>query len=225
MRIIRLFEILDDLRAARRPVTAQVFAQRYHVSLRTIYRDMAMLQSIGAPIIGEGGLGYQIESGFFLPPLHFNEDEMDGIILGLRLLASRSDNALAQASLTAMGKIADVLPEGAKESFLNRPLMAVSKKATEDELNDANFILIRQSIRSHQKLTIKYLSLAEDVSERIIHPLGLTTFDNVWLLTAWCELKDDYRNFRVDRILSITARDEKFETGPGKSFQNFIQGL
>ena len=225
MRLIRLFEILDDLRAARVPITAQTLADRYKVSLRTIYRDMSTLQSIGAPINGEGGLGYQIEEGFFLPPLHFGVDELDSIILGLRLISNQSEGTLKQAAKTAIGKIADVLPEPEKDKFLTAPLIAYSAKDGYPELDDWQFTIIRHAVRDHQKLQISYRSLAEVRSKRIIQPLGLTTFDGVWVLTTWCELKEDYRNFRIDRISDLEELGEFFQIRSGKSFQDYIRKL
>ncbi len=225
MRLVRLFEILDDLRAARRPVTAVTLAERYDVSLRTIYRDMKLLQSIGAPINGEGGIGYQIEDGFFLPPLHFNEDELDSIILGLRMISNRSNTTLKQAASTATGKIADVLPKEVQEKFIEAPLLAHSGKASEIELDDWQFTVIRHAIRNHKQLEITYQSLQGERSQRVIHPLGLTTFDEVWILTAWCELRKDYRNFRVDLLTSLKETGDLFQIRPNKSFQDYLRKL
>lgn len=225
MRLIRLFKILDDLRVARVPVSAETLAERHGVSTRTIYRDMSMLQGLGAPVRGEGGVGYQIEGGFFLPPLHFTEVELDALALGLRLAESRSDKDLAEAASNVMGKIGAVLPEQVRNRFIESPLIAYSKFSAEDQFGGSILTQIRNAISSRERLDVIYVALNGEESERIIQPLGLTTFDESWVLTAWCEDKDDFRNFRVDKFQAIAGTDTNFHIRPGRSFQDFISTL
>ncbi len=200
MRTLRLFSILDELRVHRRPVSAQTMADKLGVSVRTIYRDMATLQQMGAPVRGEGGIGYQIEKGYFLPPLHFDEDELDAVILGMRLVAAKGDGPLADAALRASAKINAVLSEHDREAYSGSPLLAYSEQ--EEEADDALRFLspLRRAIRDRQYLQITYMDLKQSRSQRSVRPLGLTAFSRVWLLTAWCELRQDFRNFRVDRL-------------------------
>jgi len=225
MRLIRLFEILDDLRVARRPISAETLAQKYSVSVRTIYRDMSMLQGLGAPVRGEGGIGYQIEGGFFLPPLHFDENELDALVLGLRMVSSRSDKDLSDAASRAMGKISAVLPEQVRERFMDAPLLAHSNFPGEGQFEGNILTILRNAINRKERLNAHYVSLEGVATQRIIQPLGLTTFDEVWLLTAWCESKDGFRNFRVDKFKSVTGTDTLFHIRPGRSFQDYIKTL
>ncbi len=224
MRILRLFAILDRMRVNRRPVSAETLAQALDVSVRTIYRDMATLQSMGAPVRGEGGIGYQLEKGYFLPPLHFDPDELDAIILGMQLISVRGDEQLANAAVRASAKIKAALLEGERDNFATSPLHAVSMP---DEVPAASPLLspIRLALRERMRLNITYKDLKEKSSTRIIRPLGLTVFDRVWLLTAWCESKSDFRNFRVDRIAEIIKTGDIFPRETGKEFHDFLQTL
>jgi len=224
MRILRLFSILDRLRANRHPVSAETLADNLHVSVRTIYRDMAVLQSMGAPIRGEGGIGYQMEKGYFLPPLHFDPDELDAIILGMQLIAVRGDETLANAAGRATGKITAALQQQQQGAFQASPLQAYFEpRETQEKL--AFLSPLRTALRSRNKLLLTYLDLKERRSTRTIRPLGLTAFEKVWLLTAWCEKRSDFRNFRVDRIESIDKQSETFPREPGKEFSDFLKTL
>lgn len=224
MRILRLFSILDRMRVNRRPVSAETLAQALNVSVRTIYRDMATLQSMGAPVRGEGGIGYQLEKGYFLPPLHFDPDELDAIILGMQLISARGDEELANAAIRASAKIKAALLEGDRDKFADSPLHAVSM--TDDVLTASPLLSpIRLALRERRRLKITYQDLKENHSTRIVRPLGLTVFDKVWLLTAWCESKLDFRNFRVDRILTVHQTGDVFAREPGKEFHDFLQTI
>lgn len=228
MRILRLFAILDRLRVKRHPVSAETLADTLGVSARTIYRDMATLQAMGAPIRGEGGIGYQIEKGYFLPPLHFDPDELDAIVLGMRLVAARGDAPLANAAARASAKINAVLSDGDKETYSESPLLAYSDRTGEagETGHSINFLSpLRAAVRHRQRLRISYCDLKEKRSTRCIRPLGLTAFDAVWLLTAWCESRSAFRNFRVDRLESIGETGETFRREAGKEFSDYLRTL
>ncbi len=221
MRIIRLFQILDILRGRNRPVTAQALAEELNVTPRTIYRDMTTLTSMGAPIRGEAGIGYQIESGFFMPPLYFDEDELDVLVLGLRMVSSRSDVATKAAAERVMGKLGAM--NTGRQADIERPLLAVGTQAGDSKLG--NLSLLRSAIRGRQYLKIEYVDLRDKPSSRTIRPLGLTAFESVWLLTAWCEAKDDFRDFRVDRISSAEMTGALFKNENGKRFPDYLKSL
>ncbi|PCI39130.1 MAG: DNA-binding transcriptional regulator [Rhodospirillaceae bacterium] len=223
MRIIRLFSILDKLRVNRHPISAKTLAKSLHVSERTIYRDMATLQSMGAPVRGEGGIGYQMEKGYFLPPLHFDSDELDAIILGMELIASRSDDVLANAARRATAKINDALSEDKREAFKNAPLQAFSQTTKTRKIPFLS--IFRKAVRKRQCIDLTYLDLKKQTTQRTIRPLGLTVFDKAWLLTAWCEKKNDFRNFRVDRVQSAAQTDKTFPRETGKEFNDFLKTL
>lgn len=222
MKTLRLFALLDQLRLARHPVSAELLAQRLGVSLRTIYRDMATLTALGAPVRGESGLGYQLEKGYFLPPLRFDPDEAEAIMLGLRLVKARETGGLHDAAERVAGKIADAMGDDRGEKFRDLPLLAVSRERPADKQAAAWGDALRKMIRGRLIVELTYRDLAEEESRRRIWPLGLTLFDEAWLLTAWCEMRDDFRNFRLDRISRLSETGERFNPQKGRRFQDFL---
>ena len=202
-------------------MTAEALAVNLNVSVRTIYRDIATLQSMGAPIRGEGGIGYQIETGYFLPPLHFDPDELDALLLGVRMVTARGDDALGQAAHRLLGKIETVLSED--RQHLQQPLLAVGGENRADAASGLSSI--RTAIRHRKKLAVTYKDAHESQSERIIRPLGLTAFETVWVLTGWCELRRGFRNFRLDRLVSVAETGEVFRKEKGKEFADYLKGM
>lgn len=221
MRTTRLFSILDHLRGRRTPLTADTLAADLNVSVRTIYRDITTLQSMGAPIRGEGGIGYQIEAGFFLPPLQFDPDELDALLLGVRMVTARGDDALGQAAHRLLGKIEAVLSEDRRH--LQQPLLAVGREDKADAASGLSSL--RAAIRHRKKLAVTYQDAHESQSERVVRPLGLTAFETVWVLTGWCELRQGFRNFRLDRIVSISDTYDVFRKEKGKEFADYLRSL
>jgi predicted DNA-binding transcriptional regulator YafY len=222
MRTLRLFALLDLLRLRREPVSAETLAETLGVTARTIYRDMASLQAMGAPVRGEAGVGYQMEKGYFLPPLQFDADELDAIALGARLVASRGDEALAKAAERAASKIGAVLSDERRESYQRLPLQAVSHTSEAMTRAGPHLPSLRAAIRERRKLAIAYLDLKGARTERVGRPLGLTCFDSVWLLTIWCEMRNDFRSLRVDRIEAQEPTRERFRPEKGKRFEDFL---
>lgn len=225
MKSLRLFSLLDHLRAARRPVSAEALARRLGVSIRTIYRDIASLQAIGAPIRGESGLGYQLEQGYFLPPLRFDAEEMEAIKLGLRLIMARRGSGLEDAAQRVTGKVAAALGAEGGAQFQNLALLAVSRQREADRRAESWGGILRVAIRERKILKLGYRNLGGRKSTRRIHPLGLTLFDDVWLLTGWCETADDFRNFRVDRITTVEDTTEKFRSRSGQLLKDYLEKL
>ncbi|SFT94993.1 Predicted DNA-binding transcriptional regulator YafY, contains an HTH and WYL domains [Pseudovibrio denitrificans] len=221
MRSVRLFQILDFMRGRTRPVSAEVIAERFGTSVRTIYRDIATLQSIGAPIRGEGGLGYQVEDGYFLPPLAFDRDEMDAVVLGLRMVTARGDTPLRLAAERVLGKISGAHQESPES--LDRPLLAVKAKA--DTRSGDQITVLRSAIHDRTFVGFTYTSLSGDTSQRCIRPLGLTAFESSWLLTGWCEMRGDFRNFRVDLMSDVAAQEDSFAFERGKEFTDYLATL
>lgn len=195
------------------------------VSVRTIYRDMVTLQAMGAPVRGEPGVGYQLERGYFLPPLHLDHDEMDAVMLGMRLIAARSDAPLAAAARRASTKFAASMEPARQATYSNLPLRAVSKQTSESEGAKTHLTLLRDAIRRHLVLRIAYVDLSDKESERTVRPLGLTLFDSAWLLTGWCEARNAFRNFRVDRIASISGTGTTFRPEKGQRFEDYLKTL
>lgn len=225
MKTLRLFTLLDHLRAARRPVSAETLAGKLGVSARTIYRDIASLQAIGAPVRGESGLGYQLEQGYFLPPLQFDVEEMEAIMLGLRLLMARRGSGLRDAAERATGKVAAALGNEDGSRFQNLTLLAVSRHRETDRLAEPWGGIMRKAIRERRIVALAYLSLDGRESRRRIHPLGLTLFDDAWLLTAWCENAQDFRNFRLDRIEAADDTGETFRPRKAHGFKDYLARL
>ena len=225
MKTLRLFALLDQLRSARHPVPAEALAQNLGVSLRTIYRDMASLQAMGAPVRGESGLGYQLERGYFLPPLQFDPDEMEAIMLGLRLVMARDSGDLRDAAKRVSGKVANAMGDEGGERFQALPLLAVTRERPGDGDAARWGSILRKTIRERRVVELAYCDLEGRSSQRQVHPLGLTLFDDVWLLTAWCEVRQDFRNFRLDRICGIKETGDGFRPQNGQRFKDYLAKL
>jgi len=171
--------------------------------MRTFYRDIATLQAQGADIQGEPGLGYVLRPGFTLPPLMFSTEELEALVLGSRWVARRSDDpSLGAAAGNALAKIAAVLPESLRQEVEAATLL-VAPRTEPVQLVDAS--RIREAIRGERKLAISYGD-----TERTIWPFAIGFFDHVRIVVAWCELRQAYRHFRIDRIHSIGATDERY---------------
>ncbi|MDQ1196803.1 YafY family protein [Agrobacterium sp. SORGH_AS 787] len=225
MRTLRLFALLDNLRGRLSPVSAETLAVDLNVSLRTIYRDMATLQAMGAPVRGEAGIGYCMERGYFLPPLQFDADELEAIMLGTWLIAARADGELSDAARRVSAKVSAVMDGEAGEAYARLPFRAVSQHAPGDTKTGVHLGFLRKAIREKAFLDIRYLDLKEARSQRLARPLGLTVFDEVWLLTIWCETKNDFRNLRVDRIEGVERTGKHFRPEKGKRFEDYLQTL
>ncbi len=203
-RSARLLALMQALRRRRRPVAASVLATELGVSLRTVYRDIATLVAEGAPIAGEAGIGYVLRPGFFLPPLMFDEEETDALILGLRLAAMRGDPDLAEAAENALAKIATVLPSPRQEAAAESGLVVAGEKG-----GAAPLAAIRQALREERKLRLAYSDKAGAATERVVWPVIIGFFAASEVLAAWCELRSDFRHFRLDRIASAAVLSER----------------
>lgn len=225
MKTLRLFALLDRLRACSAPIPAEALACEFEVSPRTIYRDMATLQAMGAPIRGESGLGYQLEKGYFLPPLHFDPDELEAIMLGVRLVMAKGDDALSSAAERVSAKIGAAIGDNAGETYKGLPLRAASRRTEESEKANRQLPVLRRAIRERAFLDVDYLDLNGRKTGRTVRPLGLTMFDAVWLLTAWCESRSDFRNFRLDRMLDARETGQRFRHEAGRRFRDYLETL
>ena len=206
-RTARLLDLMQVLRRHRRPVNGAQLAADLSISLRTLYRDIATLQAQGAAIDGAPGLGYVLRPGFTLPPLMFSADEIEALTLGSRWVAQRSDSRLASAASDAMAKIAAVLP-GELRHLLDNSSLLVGPDAA-PTANDQHLPLLRDAIRSERKLHMTYQDAKGQPSQRTVWPFALGYFDRVQVLVAWCELRQDQRHFRTDRIVSVDVCDPR----------------
>ena len=204
----RLLDLLQLLRSYRRPVGGAELAAATGVSLRTLYRDIATLQAQGANIEGEAGVGYVLRPGYLLPPLMFSEAEIEALVLGSRWVAGRADGALADAARAGLAKIAAVLPKALAEELDNSTLLVGPGKVI--DMPHIDLGNIRRAIRSQAKIEIDYADEQGRSSRRIVWPFALAFFDQVRVVLAWCELRQDYRSFRADRISSFTHLEARY---------------
>jgi predicted DNA-binding transcriptional regulator YafY len=204
-RATRLLDLIQALRRRRHAVPASVLASELGVSLRTVYRDIATLAAQGAPIQGAAGLGYVLQPGFLLPPLMLDEDEVDAVILGLRMVARRGDVGLERAADDALTKILAVLPPELADADLSSGLLAGPRPARPTR----HLARLRQSLRAERKLLLSYADGTGAVTERTVWPVALGFFDNANVLAAWCELRQGFRHFRLDRIAAAVTLDDR----------------
>jgi predicted DNA-binding transcriptional regulator YafY len=215
----RLFDIIQRLRTARGPTTAAKLATELEVTPRTIYRDIATLQARRVPIDGEAGIGYVLRKGFDLPPLMFTIDEVEAIAVGARMVGRLRDPKLQEAADSVLAKVTVVLPETIRSALAN-PQMFVSPgiAATAEGIDLAG---LRGAIRDSRKLHIVYADVNGRRSNRTIWPIAMAYYVDVTLVGAWCELRADYRNFRVERIQSARVLDEHFDQDGGRLFREW----
>ncbi|MFN7096168.1 MAG: helix-turn-helix transcriptional regulator [Gammaproteobacteria bacterium] len=204
----RLFELIQILRQHRYAVSGQQLAEELGVSLRTVYRDIAKLQSQGADIAGEAGVGFKLKPGFMLPPLMFSEEEIEALVLGSRWVARRADTNLRQAAVKALAKISSVLPAELRYQLESSGLLVGPAKIKQS--NDNDEILIRHAIRHELKLKIHYQDMKGKVSKRVIWPLAIGFFEEAHIIVAWCELRQEFRHFRTDRITHLTVLEARY---------------
>lgn len=204
----RLLSLLQLLRQYRHPVKGQELAEKLGISLRTLYRDIKTLQSQGATIEGEAGMGYILQPGYTLPPLMFSAQEIEALVVGMRWVNKRGDPLLKKAAEAALAKITSVLPSAIREQLENTALFIGPAPIVEPNFIDIS--LIRQSLHQPFKVTLTYCNLQDSQSIRTIWPLALAFFDQVQLLVAWCELRQSFRHFRVDRIVSFVPTSVRY---------------
>jgi predicted DNA-binding transcriptional regulator YafY len=207
-RATRLIQIIQILRRQRGPVTADDIAEELEVTVRTIYRDMAALQANRVPVVGEAGVGYVLQAGYDLPPLMFTPRELEALMLGARLVETRGDADLVRGAEEAIAKISTVIPAEMRPILLDSTLFAPNFKDHKSENVDVETICI--CIRKQFKLHIAYSDENRTASERTIWPIGIGYLEAVRLVLAWCELRQDFRHFRTDRISTMDVLEERY---------------
>ena len=217
----RLLQIVQIIRRNLRPTTAQDLAEELEVATRTIYRDIADLQASRVPIDGEAGVGYVLGAGYDLPPLMFNQEQLEAIALGVRLVADRGDPMLARAAQDVLAKIATVIPDRLANTLWTSALL-VPHRTKEASAFGTHLPMIRQAIRDSQKLTIHYQDEQGAPTSRTIWSLGLYLYSHVTIVCAWCELRDDFRAFRADRVMACAPNGERFNAKRGQVLRAFL---
>ena len=205
----RLFSVMDALRRHRRPVTAAALAEEQGVSVRTLYRDIQTLIGLGAPIDGEAGIGYMLRPGFFLPPLMFSPEELEALVLGARWVEQRPDDALAGAARNALGKIATASPDDLRDRINDTALFAVRTNWTEGA-NTPTLGVVREAIRDERVLQLSYADEQGRTTERSVWPIALAFYEKKQILAAWCTMREDFRNFRTDKIAAAEVIPGRF---------------
>lgn len=204
----RLLLIVQILRRARRPVSAATIAEELEVTQRTIYRDMQAMESINVPVRGEAGVGYVLEDGYDLPPLIFNSGELEALMLGSRFVQMHGDTDQALAAKDVVAKIGAVLPVNLREEFFGISLYA-PPRGSKPRYAKVDTKELRQALRAGKVIEIHYRDEAGATSKRTLWPIALGYFDTTRIMAAWCELRRDFRSFRVDRIEVLTITDTK----------------
>jgi predicted DNA-binding transcriptional regulator YafY len=218
----RLFRIVQHLRG-RRLTTAAFLAGRLGVSLRTVYRDVRDLSLSGVPVEGEAGVGYRLKPGFDVPPLMFTADEIEALAVGARMVEAWGGPVLAEGARTAIEKIIAALPAdrrlAVEKTRLYAPAFQVDGKAMR-QLES-----VRNAIAAHRVLRLDYRDSGGKPSERDVWPLALYFWGGTWTLAAWCETREDFRNFRVDRIAGLRALERRYPDEAGKRLADFIRAM
>lgn len=214
----RLFRLVNEMRT-RGVSRAEELAAHLEVSVSTIYRDVAHLQASGMPIDGEAGVGYLLRPGFDLPNVTFTHDQLDALAVGLSFVERTGDPALAAAAREARAKIQVSLPDPEDRKLADAPYYSLHRKPDTQE----NASLIRDAIRQCQVVQIDYENADGISSTRRIRPLVVWSLPDGWMVSAWCELKQDFRTFRSDRIASLTITDEVFEDDPERGLSAFME--
>ena len=214
----RLLSLIQLLREHRYPVSARVLAERLGVGVRTIYRDIDTLNAQGANIVGEAGVGFVLKPGFLLPPMMWDANEIEALILGARWISRIPDDSLQRAATSIRAKLKAILPEQQQHLLEETTLYASQKWLPVDQ----EFVeRVRLATREQKKLRLDYLDEQQHSSRRLIWPISMGYFQDRMLLAAWCELRQDFRHFRLDRVQDCRVLDERYPPYKRHLFQQW----
>ncbi|WP_032696554.1 helix-turn-helix transcriptional regulator [Raoultella planticola] len=216
----RLFQIVQILRG-RRLTTAALLAERLGVSERTIYRDIRDLSLSGVPVEGEAGSGYRLMSGFDLPPLMLTHRESEALMVAIRLLKTWGGDSLSRELESAQEKVLAILPEESRRKAEQTRIFAPD--FGNQYYSRRDFDVMHQAISTQRVLALHYRDEAGKLTQREVMPLGLFFWGERWMLVAWCELRDDYRCFRLDRCLDIAPTERRFHECADRSLSDFLR--
>ena len=216
----RLFQIVQHLRGGRL-VTARMLSERLEVSDRTIYRDIADLQSTGVPIDGEAGVGYLMRDGFELPPLMFTRDEIVALVAGARMVRAFGGAAMARAAEEALVNIRAVLPEAERDRISRTEIHTPSWGISDAERQAID--VLERAVDDRRVLRLDYRDEQGNITQRDVRPLGLWFWGKVWTLVGWCELRESFRTFRLDRIVIVDDAGRTFRPERGKQLSDFYR--
>jgi predicted DNA-binding transcriptional regulator YafY len=217
----RLFQLVTLLRGRKQVLTAEAIAESLNVSVRTIYRDIQSLSLSGVPIEGEAGVGYRLSSSFDIPPVMFTQSEMTAIMLALKMVRGHSDPILSKGAEQAQDKLLSVLPEKVLGPINELPYYVPDFSGYKEETKWHP--VLRECCLEKRKILVSYTDRKDEQSYRKLLPLGLMFWGPSWTLLAWCELRADYRSFRLDRFNKIETLNETFEDETDKSVAHFYE--
>lgn len=215
----RLFQVVQLLRRRRGATTAAYIAERLGISERTVYRDIRDLIAAGTPIDGEAGVGYRMRPGYDLPPLMFDGDEIQALVLGVRIVGQLGDLALARASQSILNKVSAVIPRPLEPLLVDTPLYVPASIGEAGAR--AALAQMREAVVDRRRLRFTYGTASGETTDRTVRPLGIFFWGRTWTLAAWCELRDDFRNFRLDRVTELTSL-EIFADEPGRTLRDLL---
>lgn len=224
-RIDRLHAILTHLQSKKR-VKAQEVADRFKISLRTVYRDVKAIEESGVPVIGEAGSGYSIMEGYRLPPVMFTQEEAAALLLGGKLAEQRTDASVKKHIDAAMFKIKAVLRSGDKDHVeeLADHVAVFQTRRSSDDSSGQHLAALQKTIVDKRVIFIRYYSNNNEITERNVEPIGLWHYGDAWHLIGWCRLREGYRDFRVSRIQRLQVKDEEFRDSH-PSLQEYIESI
>ncbi len=226
-RIDRLHAILTHLQSKRK-VTAQELADRFSISLRTVYRDVKALDESGVPVIGEAGNGYTIMEGYRLPPVMFTQEEASALLLGAKLAEQFTDGSVKRHFNAALFKIKAVLRTDDKEyvDSLTDSVAVIARFAPDTDSSRQYLSLLQQAVVHKRMILLQYRAKNnEEITKRRIEPIGLLLYGGAWHLIGWCHLRNDYRDFRLSRMIAITLEDELFDPSVHPSIHQYIEQI
>ena len=200
--------------------TARALAEDLGISERTVYRDVRDLVLSGVPVLGEAGVGYALRRGYDLPPLMFNEEEIEALVLGARVVQSWADPQLRAAAGDVLAKVEAVLPPALRERLSEASLFSPGvrvPRAVAAELGR-----LRTALRERRKIRFRYVDKGGAGSSRTIWPLGLFFWGKSWSVGGYCELRKDFRNFSAERVSALEVLEEKFEHVPGRTLRDMV---
>lgn len=213
----RLFRLVNEMRN-RGLTRAQDLAEYFEISVRTVYRDIAHLQASGLPIEGEAGVGYLLRPGFDLPAMTFTFEQLDAIAVGLSFVEAAGDTSLSEAASEVRAKLQATLPDPERRKLENAPFFSTRRDGRVAPFAKT----VRRAIREHAILQLHYRNAEGEISSRRVRPLAIWVFTDGWLFAAWCELRNDFRAFRIDRIAAITETGDHFADHPDQNLQAYI---
>ncbi|MBA4055533.1 MAG: DNA-binding transcriptional regulator [Marivirga sp.] len=222
-RIDRLTAILIHLQT-KRVVKAEEIADRFEMSLRTVYRDVKALMEAGVPIGSEAGKGYFIVDGYHLPPVMFTQDEASAMLLAGKLVEKMTDKSIRTAFESALLKIKAVLSDSGKDHLEDLHSHIVVHRLPQDEQQFPNHFLtdIQRAVVEKEVMRLEYFSNSDELTKRDVEPIGLFYYGAAWHLIAWCKLRNGYRDFRADRIKSLSWPGIKFDSRNLLSLQEYL---